>query len=507
LSAFKGKYDSFDGSFLDFMFVETEKLHALNRRYTSPDENAFYPHLLPDPMLPNLDYPRILKPNAININAQIMNVYLHKILPDITEASSDHTSFGSTATADIAVLQSLSKRIHFGKFIAEAKFQAETEKYTKLIQANDTEGIMEALTNLIVEEKVLKRVKLKASTYGQDIDDSGTTTNTGTCKVDPQVISNVYRDFVMPLTKQVQVAYLLKRLDRSYISVAGMEGSFAWQAANQHFGQNITTNKCDPFILCGSISEVFTSVCGNRSAYGIVPLEDSASGMIKETKSLLIQSSLKVCAEVTVQKAFVFAVNKNKSHVSTSEVTTVYVPSFAEGNILRTIELKWPLARVLTTSTSPEAAENVMRDTTGSSIAVTTTTAVARYNLEKIDVDIATSSLSFPSSASNSHSTRCFIRYVVIGKGYPASTGKDKTCLSMQIQHQVGSLLSALEVFKVNGVNMSSLESLYRHDDGGYDFFVEILGHFDDSNIQQAIQQLQKGICEVKHLGSFPRNT
>ena len=55
-------------------------------------------------------------------------------------------------TADIAVLQALSKRIHFGKFIAEAKFQAETERYTKLILANDADGIMEALTDSTVEK-------------------------------------------------------------------------------------------------------------------------------------------------------------------------------------------------------------------------------------------------------------------------------------------------------------------------------------------------------------------
>jgi chorismate mutase len=74
------------------MFSETEKLHALNRRYTSPDENAFYPHLLPEPLLPSIQYPRVLNPNRININDQIMSVYLEKILPGISENKSDPTS-------------------------------------------------------------------------------------------------------------------------------------------------------------------------------------------------------------------------------------------------------------------------------------------------------------------------------------------------------------------------------------------------------------------------------
>lgn len=50
------------------------------------------------------------------------------------------------------MLQALSKRMHFGKFIAEAKFQAETARYSELILANDAAGIMDALTNLAVEE-------------------------------------------------------------------------------------------------------------------------------------------------------------------------------------------------------------------------------------------------------------------------------------------------------------------------------------------------------------------
>lgn len=57
------------------------------------------------------------------------------------------------------MLQALSKRIHFGKFIAEAKFQAERERYTQLILANDADGIMDALTNLAVEEVCLEALR------------------------------------------------------------------------------------------------------------------------------------------------------------------------------------------------------------------------------------------------------------------------------------------------------------------------------------------------------------
>ena len=51
-------------------------------------------------------------------------------------------------------VQALSKRIHYGKFVAEAKFRAAERQYTALIKASDAEGIMDALTDRAVELKV-----------------------------------------------------------------------------------------------------------------------------------------------------------------------------------------------------------------------------------------------------------------------------------------------------------------------------------------------------------------
>jgi chorismate mutase len=36
--------------------------------------------------------------------------------------------------ADVNCLQTISKRIHYGKFVAEAKFRAQPDEYTQLIK-------------------------------------------------------------------------------------------------------------------------------------------------------------------------------------------------------------------------------------------------------------------------------------------------------------------------------------------------------------------------------------
>ncbi|TMW62831.1 hypothetical protein Poli38472_005449 [Pythium oligandrum] len=498
----KGKYDAFTGSFLDFMFSETEKLHALNRRYTSPDENAFYPDLLPEPILPHLSYPQVLHPNRININDQIMSVYLEKILPGITEDSTDPTSFGSTATADIAVLQALSKRIHFGKFIAEAKFQAERERYTTLIQNNDAQGIMDALTNLVVEEKVLRRVKLKASTYGQDIQEGNADAPSHDWKVNPQLISDLYRDFVMPLTKEVQVVYLLQRLSHPAVSVADIEGSFCWLAAQTYFcgdASGMLLPK-EHFVPRDSVSKAFDDVAANRTAYAVVPIEDSQTGMIKETQALLLRNTLKVAAEIVLTKSYTLAAKSKEQIKSGGEVSAVYVTASTDAMLLTHVEQCWPSAQVVTVASVTDAAIRAAQD--ASTIAITTTGAARTHGLEIVDGtnSLVTSTWKPSSSLSASHS----IRFFIIAKRCPAPSGRDKTCLRMEIKHEVGSLLSALEVWKKHSVNMSCIESIYRQDGDGYDFFVEVLGHSEDANVQVAVSELQESICGVKHLGSFP---
>lgn len=51
-------------------------------------------------------------------------------------------------------VQALSKRIHYGMFVAEAKFRKQPAEYTELIRRQDAAAILELLTDRAVELKV-----------------------------------------------------------------------------------------------------------------------------------------------------------------------------------------------------------------------------------------------------------------------------------------------------------------------------------------------------------------
>ena len=105
--------------------------------------------------------------------------------------------------------------MHIGKFVAEAKWEADAPKYTELAAAQDTDGIMDLLTNNEVEARILDRVELKAITYGSEEWAARNTPDppAPSYKVDPSLMRWVYEDFIIPLTKRVEVDYLYRRAE------------------------------------------------------------------------------------------------------------------------------------------------------------------------------------------------------------------------------------------------------------------------------------------------------
>jgi chorismate mutase len=151
--------------------------------------------------------------DSININKEIWKMYFDELLPRLVKEGSDG-NYGSSALCDTICLQALSKRIHYGKFVAEAKFQESPEAYMPAIIAQDCDQLMHLLTYETVERAIEHRVEAKAKIFGQEVDlgaeDNGAPPM---YKIRPSLVAELYSYRIMPLTKEVQVAYLLRRLD------------------------------------------------------------------------------------------------------------------------------------------------------------------------------------------------------------------------------------------------------------------------------------------------------
>ncbi|CAK7266489.1 chorismate mutase aro7 [Sporothrix epigloea] len=205
-------------SFMDWYLSQQEALQSRIRRFESPDENPFFPEAVQAPILKPLHYPEVLHPNNVVVNDRIKQYYVETLLPKVCadfgrgDRGETQENYGSSATCDIAVLQALSRRIHFGKFVAESKFRSEKEHYTKLILAEDREGLGEAIVNKKVEQMVLQRMRRKVETFGQEVSADGASAATEANKLNVDAVVELYEKFVIPVTKDVEVEYLMQRL-------------------------------------------------------------------------------------------------------------------------------------------------------------------------------------------------------------------------------------------------------------------------------------------------------
>jgi len=76
-------------------------------------------------------------------------------------------------------MTAISKRIHYGKFVAEIKFLQDREKYSKFILQKDAQGLVDLLTFPEVEKKVLARVRAKSLAYGRDMNEEPSSSAAG----------------------------------------------------------------------------------------------------------------------------------------------------------------------------------------------------------------------------------------------------------------------------------------------------------------------------------------
>jgi len=185
----------FEGSFFDFMLLLREAADASAGRYEHPEEFPFSERL-PKSLVQREKVESPVKKAGISKNKKIRAAYFAK-LPKICPQGDDK-EYGSAAVCDVRCLQDISRRVHLGMQVAEAKFQEDTEGYNLLVKAGYFEGLREKLRNPEVEKAVLERVRQKGERYG----------------INPEFIARFFEEDIMPLTIDVEVEYLMERAEK-----------------------------------------------------------------------------------------------------------------------------------------------------------------------------------------------------------------------------------------------------------------------------------------------------
>ena len=266
------------------------------------------------------------------------------------------------------------------------------------------------------------------------------------------------------------------------IGYLGPQGSFSHTAAMLKFGQSV---EYEPVT---DITSIFEEVSKGHCNLGLAPVENTMGGGVIETLDALIDSDVKICAEIQM------AIHHNLlAKCPLEEIEKIYSKPevFAQCRswLSATFEDAQTIAVASTARAAQMAAEEPKAAAVGSKIAA------ELYGLNVVCENIE-------DMANN------VTRFLVIGREDAKATGDDKTTILFSTAHKAGALSDVLDVFKQHGINLTNIESRpSRRREWEYYFFMDFLGHRTEKRVQTALENARKHCLQLSILGSFPRAT
>jgi len=258
------------------------------------------------------------------------------------------------------------------------------------------------------------------------------------------------------------------------VAYLGPEASFTHQAAEQKFGA------LGNYVPIASITGVFREVANGNAKFGVVPIENSANGIVSDTIGCLSDYNLKIVAEVVLDVHLVFASNQD----DLKQIKRIYTKDIAFGqckNFLEDFELLD--AEQIPVESTAKAAQLAKED--NESAAICAEIAAKLYNLpiqfKNIEDD-------------GTNRTRFFI----ISDFENEPSGKDKTTILAKLSNRPGALVDFLLDFKANKIDLTKIKSHIV--EGNSIFFLEFNGHKKDKNISDIFEKHKESI---KFLGSY----
>jgi chorismate mutase/prephenate dehydratase len=304
-----------------------------------------------------------------------------------------------------------------------------------------------------------------------------------------QVLDKVVKANKGPLPDRTLVAIWREMMSGSFvlekrprIAYLGPGGSFSHTAAMLKFGRSV---EYEPL---ADIRSIFDEISKGHSDLGIVPIENSTGGGVIETLDALIDTDVKICAEVLM------TIHHNLlANCTLEEVEKIYSKPevFAQCRnwLASTFEETNTIAVASTAKAAQMAAEEAYAAAIGSKVAA------ELYGLEVVCENIE--------DISNN-----VTRFLVVSREDARPTGEDKTSAIFSTAHKSGALADVLEVFRKYSINLTNIQSRpSKKREWEYIFLVDFLGHRSDERVQAGLEEARQHCLQLSVLGSFPRAT
>jgi chorismate mutase/prephenate dehydratase len=284
-------------------------------------------------------------------------------------------------------------------------------------------------------------------------------------------IETIYREIIsasIALERPLRVGYL------------GPAGSFSHLAARRFFGASVDYQ---PVV---DIQHVFDEVERGCLDVGLVPIENSTGGGIRDTHDCFMQTGVKVCAEVLIHvhhnvvcQGDLDQAQRIYSHPEAFDQCRKWLAGHAPGADRRSV------------NSTALAAEKAAAD--ASTAAISSSLAAELY-----DVPIVARNIE--------DNPQNITRFFVIGNIETRPCNEDKTAIMFTTAHKPGALAEVINVFARHGINLTHIDKRPSQQvNWEYYFFIDCEGHTAEPNMAAALDEAKQHCLHLTVLGSFPK--
>ena len=271
------------------------------------------------------------------------------------------------------------------------------------------------------------------------------------------------------------------------VSFQGERGAYSEVASFSFFGKmKIET------IPCPTFADTLKNTESDGSDYSILPIENSLEGSVGESNDLLLSTKLNAVGEIyhRIHHCLI-------GTGSVRDIDTVYSHPQALGQCRQFIQEN-SLGTVPTYDTA--GSVKIIKDLNKNSVAC-----IASNNAAEI-FDVPVIQEGVEDNANNYTRFLIFSREnneQLVQNGSKAENSK--TSIIFSVKHEAGALYQIIKEFYQNKINLTKIESRPdKNTPWQYNFYVDFVGHQDDSSIKDVLQKLRNHSTFLKILGSYP---
>jgi len=287
-------------------------------------------------------------------------------------------------------------------------------------------------------------------------------------------------DTVARLFQEVMAA--CRALQRPIVvAFPGPEGTFTEAAARKQFGAGVATRAID------TIDGVFREVEAETADFGVVPVENSAEGVVSHTLDMFRRSRLAICGEIEMRIHHCVLGHGGEL----AEVRRVFSHQQSLAQCRKWLDRQLASAERCLVESTAEAARRAAAEP--GTVALAGELAARTYALDVLAANVEDE----PDNRT---------RFLVLGARHARPSGCDKTTVLLVARDRPGALFHLLDSFARREISLTRIESRPSRDGiREYAFFVDLEGHAEDPPLAAALDELRGEAAVCKVLGSYPR--